>query len=125
MLVAVVAAVALEALLLVAVAVFFAVEVVVARPSDPVLASAVAALALLVGVFLAACARALWFRRRWARAPVVTWQLLTLFAVLPSVLGASWWAALVLLVLCVVAGAGLLTPKVVAETTARGRPPVT
>ncbi len=78
-------------------------------------------------VFLAACgagvaltlvlaARGLWAGRRWARSPVMTWQVLLV------VLSVGWlgvevslWAVLVLAVAVVVA-VGLLLPPVVAWT---------
>jgi hypothetical protein len=123
-LVAVVACVFVEVLLLLAVAVFFGVEMLVADASDLVTAAAVGLLALLVAAFLALCGRGLWHRRRWARAPVITWQLLTLFAVLPSLGRELWWISAFLLVLCLVAGVGLVLPTVVAETTDRTEPPV-
>lgn len=123
-LVAVVAAVSIEAVLLVAVAVFFGVELMVGEASDLFTAVAVAVLALLVGVFLALCARGLWRGRRWARAPVMTWQLITILAVVPSLGPGRWWIAGGLLVPCLVAAIGLLLPSVVAATTNRAEPPV-
>ena len=124
---AVVAAVVVEAVLLAAVALFFGAEIVLGDDraiADVGTAAAIAVLALLIGAFLAFCARALWRRRRWARGPVVTWQLLTVLGVVPSLGGERWWPAALVLLLCVVAGGGLFLPRVVAETTGDSDPPV-
>jgi hypothetical protein len=123
-LVAVVVAVSVEALLLLGVAAFFGLEMLVARATDLGTAAAIAVLALLMGLFLAFCARGLWHGRRWARAPIMTWQLLTVLGVVPSLGGERWWIAAALLVLCLVAAVGLLLPAVVARTTERADPPV-
>jgi hypothetical protein len=120
---AVVAAVLLEAVVLVGVAVFFVVEIFIAQPADSLAAAVIAALALLLGIFLTLCARALWHGRRWGRSPVITWQLLMLLGVVPSLLGERWWVAVPLLALCLVAGGGLLLPVVVKETTGTAEPP--
>ena len=123
-LVAVVVAVLLEAVLLVGVAVFIGVETLAGDPTDLVTAAVIGVLALLTGVFLAVCARGLWRGRRWARAPVVTWQLLMLLAVLPTLGEERWPVAVGLLALCLVAGVGPLLPSVVARTNERSEPPV-
>ena len=120
---AVVAAVLLEALILVGVAVFFVVEIFIARPADAVAAAVIAVLALLLGGFLGICARALWRGNRWGRSPVITWQLLMVLGVVPSLMGERWYVAVPLLTLCLVAGGGLLLPVVVRETTGSGEPP--
>jgi hypothetical protein len=120
---AVVAAVLLEALILVGVAVFFVVEIFIARPADAVAAAVIAALALLLGAFLALCARALWAGRRWGRSPVITWQLLMVLGVVPSLMGERWYVAVPLLAMCLVAAGGLMLPVVVKETTHSGEPP--
>lgn len=79
---------------------------------------------LVVGV-LAACARALWRGQRWARAPVVTLQLLILlgFAV-PALRTGGWWVGALLVVISMVAGAGLFTPAAVEHTHGRANPPI-
>jgi len=73
--------------------------------------------ALGIAVLLAASARGLWRGRRWARSPVMTWQVLLI------VLGVGWvgadpapWTWGVLAVALVVA-VGLFVPAVVAATT--------
>lgn len=119
-----VVAVLVEAALLAAVGVFFVVEVVVAEPTSTGTAVSIAALALLLAGVLVLCARGLLAGRRWARAPVMTWQLLVLLAVVPTLLGDRWWAAAGLAALSLVAAVGLLVPSVVAATTERAEPPV-
>lgn len=78
---------------------------------------------LAVAAVLVLAARALGRGRRWARSPVLTWQLLLL------VMAVGWfsaepspWAAAVVLV-AVLVGAGLLLPSVVAATTGPRVPP--
>ncbi len=73
---------------------------------------------LAIAFVLAASARGLWRGRRWARSPVMTWQIMLV------VLSVGWlgvestvWAWGVL-VTAVVVGVGLLLPAVVAVTTA-------
>ena len=75
-----------------------------------------------VALLLLLAARGLWRGRRWARSPVVMWQILL------AVLAIGWltadptlWAVVVLLV-AVVTGVGLLLPSAVAAT-ARGQGP--
>ncbi|SDQ08633.1 hypothetical protein [Quadrisphaera sp. DSM 44207] len=123
-LLAVVAAVALEALLLLGVVVLYAVELLGAGAVDAAGATATAALAGAAGLGLGACARGLLAGRRWARAPVLTWQLLQAAVAVPLLAGPWWWAGAGLLVLAVVAGVGLFAPSVVAATTAPQPPPV-
>ena len=100
------ALVALEAVALAGVAVFFVVEVVVATPADRVRALVAALLALVTAVGLALVARALVAGRRWARAPALVVNLLVLPVSLDLVRGGRWYVggplalyALVVLVL--------------------------
>jgi len=127
-LLAVVAAVGVEALLMLGVVVLYAVELVVADAADPRGAVATAVLAGLVGVGLALSARGLLAGRRWARAPIMTWQLVQVAAVALPLLGAGTARSAALgaglLVLGLVAGGGLFAPSVVAATTDREDPPV-
>jgi len=120
----VVAVVALEALLLAAVAVFFLGEIAVSGATDVGAAVATAALAGLAGGFLGVCARALWRRQRWARGPVVCWQLLQLLTAATTSFSPRWWIPALLVVASLVAGVGLLLPRVTAETAASADPPV-
>ncbi len=109
----------LEAALLVGLGVAFAVEIV--RGSQVVGAMAfLVVFALAVAAVLALSARGLWRGRRWARSPVLTWQLfLVVLAVGWLQVEATGWAAGILAVALAVA-IGLLTPGVVAATTGRG-----
>ena len=68
--------VGLEALLLLAGAVFLVVEGLSADHESPAAAFALAAVAITVGVGLAVCARGVAGGLRWTRGPVLTWQLL-------------------------------------------------
>jgi hypothetical protein len=120
----VVGVVGLEALLLLAVTVFFLGEIVLRGASDTGAAVGTAALAALAGGFLGVCARALWRRQRWARGPVICWQLLQLLTAATTSFSERWWAPAMLLVASLVAGVGLLLPRVTAETTVPADPPV-
>ncbi len=74
---------------------------------------------LAIALVLVAAARGLWNGRRWARSPVMTWQVLLV------VLSLGWlgqqvtpWGIAVLAVALVV-GVALLLPSVVAATSLR------
>ncbi|AEI11578.1 hypothetical protein Celgi_1059 [Cellulomonas gilvus ATCC 13127] len=73
--------------------------------------------ALGVALLLTAAGRGLWRGRRWARSPVMMWQVLLV------VLAVGWLGAEVspgavaALVVALVVGVGLLLPPVVAATT--------
>ncbi|WP_066582689.1 hypothetical protein [Cellulomonas timonensis] len=109
----------LEAALLVGLGVAFGVEIA----GGSLVAGAMIFLivfALGVAAVLVASARGLWRGRRWARSPVLTWQLFLI------VLAAGWfnveptaWAAAIL-VIALAIGVGLMLPSVVAATTGRG-----
>lgn len=122
-LVAVVAAVALEAALLFGVAGFYVARA--SGASDALGAVVAAALIALIGSFLLASARGLWRGQRWARAPVVTWQLLQLVVAVQLLSGPQWWLGAGLALLSVVAAGGLFVPSVVRQTTGQAEPPVT
>ena len=114
--------------MLLGVVVLYAVELVVAEAADPRGAVATAVLAGLVGIGLALAARGLLAGRRWARAPILTWQLVQVLAVaMPLLRGGAPLAGgigAVLLVLGLVAGGGLFLRSVVAATTDQQSPPV-
>jgi hypothetical protein len=75
--------------------------------------------ALGVAAVLALSARGLWSGRRWARSPVMTWQvLLVVMAVGWLGSDASPWVVAVL-VSAIAVGVGLLLPSVVAATVDR------
>ncbi|MFI2754606.1 hypothetical protein ACGIF2_14340 [Cellulomonas sp. P22] len=106
----------LEAALLVGLGVAFAVELVRGAQLPAAMVFLVVFLVAVAAV-LGASARGLWRGRRWARSPVVTWQLLLV------VLSIGWlqvepsaWAVAVLVGALVIV-AGLVVPSVVAATT--------
>jgi hypothetical protein len=121
----IVVAVVLEAVLLLGVAGMDALEVLRGDATEPGAGLALGALALLVGGFLLLCARGLWHGRRWARGPVVTWQLLQLVLAVPTVAGPGRVYGVPLVAVSLLVGIGLLTPRVVAATTSPADPPVT
>lgn len=84
------ALVAAEALVLVGLAVFLVVETFVATAAEPGGAVALAALALVAGAGLGACAYGLVRGQGWTRAPVVTWQVLQAGVALPSLRTDTW-----------------------------------
>jgi len=76
-----------------------------------------------VALLLLLAARGLWRGRRWARSPVIMWQILLVVLAI-GWLGADPTAwAVVVLVVAVLIGAGLLLPSVVAATARRQAPP--
>ncbi len=93
------ALVALEALGLLAAAVFFVVELGVADADDRVRAVTAAALALLGAVGLGLVARGLYRRRRWARAPALVANLLVLPVAFDLTRGGRWYVGVPLLLL--------------------------
>lgn len=120
----VVGVVAFEALLLVAVAGLFVFALGAGREVDTGASIATAVFALSFATLLGAAARGLLRRQRWARAPVLTVQLLVLLALaLPLLLGGPRWAGAGLAVLALVAGGGLFAPSVLDHTRATDDPP--
>jgi hypothetical protein len=78
---------------------------------------------LAVAGLLALCVRGLWRGRRWARSPVVTWQVLLLVLALAAM--SSGESTLMSVGLVVLAGAilvGLFLPSVHAATSGRTGP---
>jgi hypothetical protein len=110
------ALVAVEALVLVGLAVFLVVETFVATAAEPGGAVALAALALVAGAGLGACAYGLVRGQGWTRAPVVTWQVLQAGVALPSLRTDTWpigiplLAAAVTVLVLVLAGRATTTP---------------
>jgi hypothetical protein len=109
--------VVLEAVALVGLGVAWVVDLVRDGAEVP---GAVVFLALCCGglaALLAGAARGLWNHRRWARSPVMFWQLLLLLLGIAwlNVEATVWGFAVVIVALAV--GVGLLLPSVVAATT--------
>lgn len=98
-------------------------DVVRGAATMPAASLFLAAFGVGVAALLLLAARGLWRGRRWARSPVIMWQILL------AVLAIGWlgaepsaWAVVVLVV-AVMIGAGLLLPSVVAATASRQEPP--
>jgi O-antigen/teichoic acid export membrane protein len=96
------ALVALEAVGLLAAALFFVVELGVADADDRVRASVAAVLTLLGAVGLGLVARGLFRRRRWARAPALVPTRLVLPVAFDLTRGGRWYVGVPLLLLAVV-----------------------
>ena len=85
---------------------------IVGHPDDRLAAELMAGLALLTGVGLAAAARGLFFGQRWARAPVLVWELImvpvgiSLTRAIPAA-GAVLLASAAVVLVAVFAGRGL------------------
>jgi hypothetical protein len=97
-------AVAVEGLLLFAVAVRLSVE---AAPVDPGGKVAEVALSVLCGLGLLGCAWAVYRGRRWPRGLLLTWQLLQAAVAIPA-LGERWAIGVGLLLLSAVVIVGLV-----------------
>jgi hypothetical protein len=107
------ALVAAEALVLVGLAVFLAVETVVSTATEPGGAVALAGLALLLGVGLGACAYGLFRGLGWSRSPVVTWQLLQAGVAMPLSASERWYVGIPLLAIAVLVLGLSLTNRVI------------
>ena len=111
--------VVVQAAVLAGLAIAWAADLVRGRSEVPGATVFLVLFALGVAAVLVAGARGLWHGRRWARSPVMTWQLLL------GVMAIGWltaepaaWAMAVLASALVVA-VGLLLPAVVAATSDR------
>ena len=125
LLLAVVVLVALEATLLLGVAAVYVARTVLRVAEEPNVALVTAALAVVIGGFLGFAVLGLWRGRRWARAPVVTWQLLQLAVSAQALSGAIEWGGAAVVVVSLVVLAALFTPAVVRATASTADPPVT
>jgi hypothetical protein len=112
----------LEAALAAGLGIAWAIDLVTGRAEAAGATAFLALFALGIACLLGACARGLWRGRRWARSPVMTWQV-PLIVLAVGWLGAevTVWAVLVLAVALVV-GIGLVLPPVVRATAASGAP---
>ncbi|WP_232514716.1 hypothetical protein [Cellulomonas sp. PSBB021] len=109
----------LEAAAAVGLAVAWVVDLVSGVSVRPAATVFLVVFGLAVALVLAASARGLWRGRRWARSPVMTWQIMLVVLSLGWVGAdpAPWtWAVLAV---ALVVGVGLLLPPVVAATTGR------
>lgn len=114
------AAVGLEALLVIGYGVFLAVETAVAVATERLAAAVLAVMVVALGGGLAVLARSVLAGRRWARSPVLVWQVLQASVAVPALSTARWPVGVVLLVLCV-AGLGVLRGDVLGEGRGEGR----
>lgn len=106
-----------EALAFVGLAVAWLVGLVRGRTEIPGAVVFLVVFSLGMAALLAACARGLWRGRRWARSPVILWQVLLVVLALGWLSsGVTPWGVAVV-VLGLVVGIGLLLPSVVAATT--------
>ena len=113
--------VVLQAGALVGMAVAFVTDLVRGVSELPGATVFLAVFALGVAAVLVLAARGLWAGRRWARSPIMTWQvLLVVMSVGWFSADPAWWVVAVLLSALVV-GVGLLLPPVVAATVDRPR----
>ena len=110
--------VGLEALLLLAGAVFLVVEGLSADQESPAAAFALAAVAVTVGVGLAVCARGVAGGLRWTRGPVLTWQLLQAGVGMP-VSTTRPLIGVPLLAVAIVVGVLIAGRQVITETSDR------
>ena len=109
------ALVALQALGLAAVAVFYLVELVVATADDAVRAAVSALLALAAAAGLGLVARGLLQRRGWARSPALVSNLLVLPVAVGLLRGGRWYVGLPLLVWAVAVLGLLFAPATAAD----------
>ena len=96
--------VTLEAVALVVGAVAGVIAVAAGDPSNPGAVLSLAAIALVLGIGLGFCARGIASGARWARGPVLTWQLLQAGVAMPLSASGAWWVGVPLLAVAVVAG---------------------
>jgi hypothetical protein len=108
--------VAVEALVLVGLAVFLVVETFAATATEPAGALALAGLALVLGLGLGACAYGLLGGQGWSRAPVVTWQLLQAGVAMPLSASERWYIGIPLLAVSVLVLGLLLTNRVISTS---------
>jgi len=112
----VVAAVLLEALVLIGYGVFLAFETVAAQPADRVGAAFLALIVVLFGFALLGCARAVLRRRPEVRVPLLLWQVLQVTVAVPALQQpeaiSRWGIGVPLIVLALVVGAGMVHPAV-------------
>lgn len=108
--------VVLEAAAFLGLAAAWTADVVRGAATMPAASLFLAAFGVGIALLLLFAARGLWRGRRWARSPVIMWQILL------AVLAVGWlgaeqtvWAAIVLVV-AIAVGVGLLLPPVVAAT---------
>jgi len=113
------ALVGVEAALLLAGAAFLVVEALASDRDNLAAGIFLAAIAVVVGVGLAICARGVAGGRRWTRGPVLTWQLLQAGVGMPLSTTKAWWAGVPLLAISVVVGVLIVGRHVITEPSDR------
>lgn len=76
-----------------------------------------------MGLVLVLMLRQLLRGKRWARGPLITWQLFQIAVAVPLLQGSTPWIGVVLLGLAAAVTIGMFTPAVLAQTTDRSGPP--
>jgi len=112
--------VVLEAALLIGVAGAYLVSIVRGTSEAPGTAAGIAGFGALLAAALLGCARALWRRRRWARGPVLTWQVLQGATAVSVLSGEQRPTAFALLAVALLGAVLLLLPPVIAATAGSG-----
>jgi hypothetical protein len=111
-------AVLVESLIVAGYGVYLGVETAVAPATEPLAAVVMSALCLVLAGALFVMARALAGGRRWARSPVLVWQVLQASVAVPAL--SPWWQLrVVLLALCLIVVVGVLQGPF--EPTEQGR----
>lgn len=109
--------VGLEALLLVAAAVWSIVDLVRGGFVGAAVSVALTVVLLLFVLLLVVGINALWQGRRWGRGPVLTWQLIQAAIALGAIGIAPAWATFPTLIVSLAVGIGLLLPASVRATS--------
>jgi hypothetical protein len=120
LLVTVCAVVVLEAALLIGVAGAYLVAIARGASEAPGTAAGIAGFGAVVAAALLGCARALWRGRRWARGPVLTWQVLQGATAVSALSGEQRPTALALVAVAVLGAVLLLLPSVRGATAGSG-----
>lgn len=108
-----------EAAALIGAAGFLLVLAVTSSQDSPIQLISLAAVAAVVGAGLALCARGVLSGRYWARAPVLTWQLLQAAVGAPLTTTGIWWAGVPLLASAVVVGVLIIGRHVIIPDAER------
>jgi hypothetical protein len=107
--------VGVEAVMLLAAAVFLVVQAVTSDRGNLAAGISLAAITIAVGAGLAVCARGVASGLRWTRGPVFTWQLLQAGVGMPLSTSRAWWAGVPLLAISIVVGVLIAGRWVITE----------
>lgn len=109
--------VGLEALVLVAAAVWSVIDMIRGGFDGAAVSIALTVVLLLFVLLLVVGMNALWQGRRWGRGPVLTWQLIQAAIALGAIGIAPPWAVFPILLASIAVGVGLLLPASVRATS--------